>query len=254
MLYHNEIKILQGKTAVITGGSRGIGQAIAIKLANAGADIAIIYSGNIEKANETISKIEEYSVKAQAFQCDVSNFMQVKSVIADIIKKFSSIDILVNNAGITIDKLILQMSEDDFDKVIDVNLKGVFNMIRHICPIMARNRSGKIINISSVSGITGNIGQANYAASKAGIIGLSKTVAKEYAVRNINCNVIAPGFIVTDMTDKLSDTVKEQVTNAVPLKRMGSTDDIANMAVFLASNYADYITGEVIKIDGGLCI
>ncbi len=254
MLYMDDNKILQNKTAVVTGGSRGIGQAIAISYAKAGANVAIIYSGSYEQAEKTIKLIEEFDVKALAYQCDVSDFSQVKDTVAKIIQDFSSIDILVNNAGITIDKLVLMMTEEDFQKVIDVNLKGAFNMIRHICPVMAKNRCGKIINISSVSGIMGNVGQANYAASKAGLIGLSKTIAKEYALRNINCNVIAPGFIKTDMTDKLNDNIKDQATNAIPMKKMGNPQDIANLAVFLASRYSDYITGEVIKVDGGLCI
>lgn len=254
MLYLADNKILQNKTAVVTGGSRGIGQAIAVNLAKCGANVVVIYSGNVQRAEETLRIISEFGVKAKGYQCDVSDFTKTKDTVTKIVEDFLSIDILVNNAGITIDKLVLQMTEEDFGKVIDVNLKGAFNMIRHICPIMAKSRSGKIINISSVSGIMGNVGQANYAASKAGLIGLSKTVAKEYASRNINCNVIAPGFIKTDMTDKLNENIRLQVTSAIPMKKMGDPQDIANLAVFLASHYSDYITGEVIKIDGGLCI
>lgn len=254
MLYPNNEKILKDKVAVITGASRGIGQAIALSLAQSGAHIALIYSGNEQKAIQTVERLKQYGVKAHCYQCDVSDFNQTNNTVAQILKDFGTIDILINNAGITIDKLVLTMTEQDFSRVIDVNLKGAFNMIKHICPIMAKKRYGKIINISSVSGIMGNIGQANYSASKAGLIGLSKTIAKEYASRNIKCNVIAPGFIKTDMTDQLSDQIKEQVINAIPMKKMGETQDVAALAVFLASGYSDYITGEVIKVDGGLCI
>ena len=254
MLYPDDIKILKDKVAVITGASRGIGKAIALSLARCGADIAIIDCGGAQKAEQAVAEIEQYGVKAKAYQCDVSDFNKTSQTVSKILEDFLTIDILVNNAGITIDKLILTMTEEDFAKVLDVNLKGAFNMIKHVCPIMAKKRYGKIINISSVSGIMGNVGQANYAASKAGLIGLSKTVAKEYASRNIKCNAIAPGFIKTDMTDQLSDNIKEQVINAIPMKKMGETQDVANLAVFLASPYSDYITGEVIKVDGGLCI
>lgn len=254
MFYPDSLKILQNKTAVITGGSRGIGQAIALHFAKCGADIALIYGGSDQQARETIKELEKYGSKAKAYKCDVSDFKETYATVAKVLEDFGTIDILVNNAGITIDKLVLTMTEQDFDRVIDVNLKGAFNMIKHVCPIMAKKRYGKIINISSVSGITGNIGQANYSASKAGLIGLSKTIAKEYASRNIKCNVIAPGFIKTDMTERLSGQIKEQVINAIPMKKMGETQDVAALAVFLASDYADYITGEVIKVDGGLCI
>ncbi|HHW89333.1 MAG TPA: 3-oxoacyl-[acyl-carrier-protein] reductase [Clostridiales bacterium] len=254
MLYLDDIKILKDKVAVVTGASRGIGKAIAISLARCGADIAIINRGNAQNSEQTVEEIKQCGAKAKAYQCDVSDFNKTSETVAKILEDFSTIDILVNNAGITIDKLVLAMTEEDFAKVLDVNLKGAFNMIRHICPIMAKKRYGKIINISSVSGIMGNVGQANYAASKAGLIGLSKTVAKEYASRNIKCNAIAPGFIKTDMTDQLNANVKEQVINAIPMKKMGETQDVANLAVFLASPYSDYITGEVIKVDGGLFI
>ncbi|HEY8418954.1 MAG TPA: 3-oxoacyl-[acyl-carrier-protein] reductase [Clostridia bacterium] len=253
MLY-NDQKILQDKVAVITGGSRGIGQAIALSFARSGADIALIYSGNSQKAEETLDEINQLGAKAKAYQCDVSDYNETYNTVAQILNDFGTIDILVNNAGITIDKLVLTMTEQDFSRVIDVNLKGAFNMIKHICPVMAKKRYGKIINISSISGIMGNIGQANYSASKAGLIGLSKTIAKEYASRNIKCNVIAPGFINTDMTQNLSGQIKEQILNAIPLKRMGEPQEVASLAVFLASGYSDYITGEVIKVDGGLCV
>jgi 3-oxoacyl-[acyl-carrier protein] reductase len=252
MLYND--KILQNKVAVITGGSRGIGQAIAISFAERGADIALIYSGNAQKAGQTLDEIKQLGAKAKAYQCDVSEYNETYNTVVQILNDFGTIDILVNNAGITIDKLVLTMTEQDFCRVLDVNLKGAFNMIKHVCPIMAKKRYGKIINISSISGIMGNIGQANYSASKAGLIGLSKTIAKEYASRNIRCNVIAPGFINTDMTQNLSDQIKEQVLSAIPLKRMGEPQEVASLAVFLASEYSDYITGEVIKVDGGLCV
>lgn len=254
MLYPDNSKILQDKVAVITGASRGIGKAIAISFAKSGAHIALIYNGNSQKAEETIEEIKKYNVKAKAYQCDVSDFNETYKTVSQVLEDFETVDILVNNAGITKDKLVLTMTEQDFSRVIDVNLKGAFNMIKHICPIMAKKRSGKIINISSISGIMGNVGQANYSASKAGLIGLSKTIAKEYAPRNIKCNVIAPGFIKTDMTEALNDQIKEQVVNAIPLKKMGEPQDVAALAVFLASEYSDYITGEVIKVDGGLCI
>ena len=245
---------LQGKAAVITGGSRGIGRAIALKMAEAGADIAVIYAGREQSAREVCTHAGEFGVRAECYQCDVSDFEQSRETVKKIIDSLGGIDILVNNAGIVNDKLILQMTEDDFDKVIDINLKGAFFMIRHCYSHFMKKRSGRIINISSVAGIMGNPGQANYASAKAGLIGLTKTAAKELAARGVTCNAIAPGFIRTDMTDKLSGLVKEQAVNAIPMKRMGAPDDVANLAVFLASDLAGYITGEVIKIDGGLCI
>lgn len=245
---------LGGKVAVVTGGSRGIGREIAVTLARAGADVAIIYGGQAAAAAEAVTAVMKEGVRCVAYQCDVSDYSAVSQTVAAIVSEFGTVDILVNNAGITADRLLMQMSEQDFDTVIDINLKGTFNMIRHICPVMVKRRSGKIINISSVSGLMGNVGQANYAASKAGLIGLSKTVAKEYAARNINCNVIAPGFIRTEMTDKLSDKAKEGALAAIPLKRMGEPEQVAGLALFLAGPGADYITGEVIRVDGGLCM
>lgn len=246
--------MLKGKTAVVTGGSRGIGKAIALKMAESGADVAIVYAGNEAAAQETCGLIEQCGVKAKAYRCDVADDAQTKELIGTILGDFGGIDILVNNAGITRDGLILSMKEEDFDTVLDTNLKGAFHMIKHTYRNFMKKRSGRIINITSVSGITGNAGQANYSSAKAGLIGLTKSTAKELAARNVTCNAIAPGFIDTDMTAALPEKVIEAAVDAIPLKRMGSPADIANLAVFLAGDEAGYITGEVIKIDGGLCM
>lgn len=246
--------MLEGKVAVITGGSRGIGRAIAVEMAKSGADVAILYAGSTDKAKETVKLIEEMGKKAKEYVCNVADFSATETVIKEIIADFGHIDILVNNAGITKDALTLSMKESDFNDVIDINLKGVFNMIKQVYSPFMKQRTGRIINISSVSGIMGNAGQANYSAAKAGIIGLTKTVAKELAQRGVTCNAIAPGFIETDMTDKLSDKVKENAVNAIPMKKMGKPEDIAHMAVFLASDNAGYITGEVIRVDGGIAM
>ncbi|MFA0815898.1 MAG: 3-oxoacyl-[acyl-carrier-protein] reductase [Anaerofustis sp.] len=246
--------MLKGKTAVITGGSRGIGKAIALKMAENGANIAILYAGNEKAAEATVVSAREFGIRAACYQCDVSDFSKTKEAVDSIREEFGSIDILVNNAGIIRDNLLIRMSEEDFDKVIDTNLKGVFNMIKHIYPIMAKQRSGSVINITSVSGLMGNIGQMNYSAAKAGVVGITKTAAKELAMRSVRCNAIAPGFIDTDMTEKLSDSVKEGILSTVPLKKMGTAEDVANLALFLASDISGYITGEVIRIDGGLYI
>lgn len=244
--------MLKGKTAVVTGSSRGIGKAIALNFAREGADVAVIYCGSDEKANLVKQDILNLGVRCMAYKCDVSNYDESESVVKQIADEFGGIDILVNNAGITRDKLVLQMTEDDFDSVIDVNLKGAFNMIKHCYRNFMKKKYGKIINISSVSGIIGNPGQANYSSSKAGIIGLTKTVAKELAGRNICCNAIAPGFVETDMTESFKDN--EAVINSIPMKKMGSPEDVANLAFFLADSSSDYITGEVIRVDGGLAI
>lgn len=245
--------MLKGKVAIITGGSRGIGSAIAKKFASLGADIAIIYAENHEAANKICKMCsDKYGVKAAAFCCNVSDFTSSKKTVSNIKKEFGSVDILVNNAGITQDSLIALMKEDDFDRVISTNLKGTFNMIRHCSPIFIKNHSGKIINISSVIGLTGNAGQSNYAASKAGLVGLTKSVAEELGGRNITCNAIAPGFIETDMTksiDKSNEFLKD-----IPLKRAGTPQDIAETAAFLAGSYSDYITGEIIRVDGGMAM
>ena len=246
--------MLKGKTAVVTGGSRGIGKAISLRLAESGANIAVVYAGNEAAAAETCEQIRQQGGKAAAFRCDVSDFAQTEKLVSDITGEFGGIDILVNNAGIVKDALLLSMTEADFDKVLDTNLKGAFNMIKHTYRQFMKRRSGRIINITSVSGIVGNAGQANYASAKAGMIGLTKSVARELAGRNVTCNAIAPGFVDTDMTATLADKVKEAAIAAIPMKRMGTARDIANLAAFLADEEAGYITGEVIKIDGGLCM
>jgi 3-oxoacyl-[acyl-carrier protein] reductase len=246
--------MLKGKTAVITGGSRGIGKAIVLKMASEGANVAIVYAGNDEAAAETRKLAAACGVKAEAYKCDVSDFEAVKDLTGQIITDFQTVDILVNNAGVVRDSLIMAMRQEDFDTVLNINLKGSFNTIRHLSPIMIKKRSGRIINISSVSGIMGNAGQANYSAAKAGMIGLTKTVAKELAGRKITVNAIAPGFIQTDMTAALNEKVKDAALSQIPMKRIGDPEDIANLAVYLASDAAGYITGEIIKVDGGLYI
>ena len=242
--------MLTGKIAIITGGSRGLGAAIACRFASMGADIAIIYSGSHRAAQDICQRCsEESGAKALAYQCDVADFEAVKETVAKIKEDFGTAHILVNNAGITCDGLIATMKEEDFDKVIDVNLKGAFNMIRHCTGFFIRNREGCIINISSVSGLMGNAGQSNYAASKAGLIGLTKSVAKELAARNIRCNAIAPGFIATDMT---GDQADNPLLKMIPLGRMGNPEDVAQAAAYLA--VAAYVTGEVLRIDGGIAM
>lgn len=241
--------MLKGKTAVVTGGSRGIGKAICLKFAENGADIAFLYAGNTAKAEETQKELEGLGVKAKAYQCNIADADAVAAVVKEIVKDFGGIQILVNNAGITKDKLVPMMKAADFDAVIDTNLKGVFYMIKGVYPLFLKQKGGKIINISSVSGLTGNPGQANYSASKAGVVGLTKSVAKELASRGVCCNAIAPGFIATEMTEALeNDALKE----AIPMKRFGEAEEVAKLALFLASEQSDYITGEVIRIDGGL--
>ncbi len=244
--------MLKGKCAVVTGASRGIGAAIALDFLKKGANVAAIYAGNEEAAKEVLKKAEEFEGECKIYKCDVSDFAQSADTVKQIIEDFGGIDILVNNAGVTRDKLVLQMNEEDFDKVIDINLKGAFNMIKHCYRNFMKRKYGKIINVSSVSGIMGNPGQANYSASKAGIIGLTKTVAKELASRNVCCNAIAPGFVKTDMTKDFEDN--KEVYDMIPLKRMAKPGEIANLASFLADDLSDYITGEVIRIDGGLAM
>jgi len=245
--------MLSGKIAVITGGSRGIGAAVADKFAQAGADIAVISSGSGELAREVCGICSErYGVKALPYRGDVADFEAVGSTVAKIKEDFGTIHILVNNAGITKDGLIATMKERDFDAVISTNLKGAFNMIRHCSPVFIRNKYGRIINVGSVAGLMGNAGQANYAASKAGIIGLTKSVARELASKNVTCNAIAPGFIRTDMTADIDES--GPLLASIPLRRMGAPGDVASLAVFLASGGADYITGEVIRVDGGLAM
>lgn len=244
--------MLKSKRALITGASRGIGRAIALSFAKAGADLALVYSSKSDAANEVKKSCEAFGVRAEIYSCDVSNFDACKKLADAVIADFGGVDILVNNAGITSDKLIALMKEDDFDRVIATNLKGTFNMIRHLTPHFMKARSGKIINLSSVVGLMGNAGQANYSASKAGVIGLTKSVARELASRGVTCNALAPGFIVTDMTAGLGSD--HPLINEIPLKRLGSVEDVAKAALFLASPLSDYVTGEVIRVDGGLAI
>lgn len=244
--------MLTGKIAVVTGASRGIGKAIAVKLASQGAAVVINYNGSREKAEAVKAEIEAQGGTAYLYQCDVSDYAACETFIQDVIKEHGSLDILVNNAGITRDGLLMKMSEEDFDRVLNTNLKGTFNTIRFATRQMIKQRGGRIINMSSVVGVSGNAGQANYAASKAGVIGLTKAVAREVASRGITVNAIAPGFIQTDMTDVLSDKVKEAMVGQIPLGRFGQTQDIAEAVAFLASEGAGYITGQVLHVDGGM--
>ncbi|WP_352400222.1 3-oxoacyl-[acyl-carrier-protein] reductase [Anaerotignum sp.] len=244
--------MLEGKVAVVTGGSRGIGAAICKLLGKNGANIAFLYAGNTQKAEETQNTLEGMGIKAKGYQCNVADAAQVAGVIKQIVSDFGGIHILVNNAGITKDKLIPMMKVEDFDSVVDTNLKGAFYTIKSVYPLFLKQKSGKIINISSVSGLMGNAGQANYSASKAGLVGLTKSVAKELASRGVCCNAIAPGFIATDMTETF--TGNEDIKNAIPMKRFGQAEDVAKLVLFLASDASDYITGEVIRIDGGMAM
>ena len=242
--------MLKGKTAVITGASRGIGEAITYKLASLGANVAVIYAGNKEAAEKVCDKCRnEFRVNALAYQCNVANFTETKEVVAKIKSDFGSAEILINNAGITKDGLLAMMKEEDFDKVLDTNLKGAFNMIRHMSGIFIRAKEGVIVNITSVSGLMGNPGQCNYSASKAGLVGLTKSVAKELAVKGIRCNAVAPGFIATDMT---KDQTENPFLNLIPLKRMGEAEEVAEAVAYLVT--AKYVTGEVLRVDGGLAM
>ncbi|SUY33241.1 3-ketoacyl-ACP reductase [Clostridium perfringens] len=244
--------MLKDKVAIVTGGTRGIGRAIALKLADNGANIVINYRNSDKEAEELKAILEEKGVKVLTVKCDISNFQDSKNLMDKCKEVFGKIDILVNNAGITKDTLIMRMKEEDFDSVIDVNLKGTFNCAKHASAIMLKQRFGKIINMTSVVGIAGNAGQVNYAASKAGVIGLTKSLAKELGSRGITVNAVAPGFINTDMTASLSEKVKEEASKNIPLKRLGDPEDVANLVGFLASDAANYITGQVINVDGGM--
>jgi 3-oxoacyl-[acyl-carrier protein] reductase len=242
---------LSGKNAIVTGSARGIGKAIATRLADEGANVVIV-DVNLEAAEETAKELAAKGVKTMAMKVNVVNYDEVEAMVNKTKEAWGSVDILVNNAGITRDNLILKMTPEDFDLVIDINLKGVFNGIKAAYPIMMRQRSGKIINIASIIGLMGNVGQANYAASKAGVIALTKTAAKELAARNVQVNAVAPGYIKTAMTDQLPDAVKEEKLKLIPMKRMGLPEDVANVVFFLASSDSDYVTGQTITVDGGM--
>jgi 3-oxoacyl-[acyl-carrier protein] reductase len=243
---------LEGKKALVTGASRGIGRAIAIALAEAGADVAINYAGSAQAASETAAVVEALGRKALLVQADVGKLDAFEQMVAQVLEAFGSLDILVNNAGITRDNLMMRMKEEDFDQVIETNLKGVFNGIKAVTRPMMKQRSGRIINISSVVGAIGNAGQANYAAAKAGVIGLTKSAARELAARGITVNCVAPGFIETDMTDKLPEDIKTQMFGQIPLARFGQAAEVASVVRFLASDAASYMTGQTIHVDGGM--
>lgn len=246
--------MLQGKCAVITGASRGIGREIALKYAKEGANIVLNYRNSETEALQLKEELDKLGSDTLIVKANVSNFEEAEKLIKEAKEAFGRVDILVNNAGITKDNLIMRMKEEDFDSVIDVNLKGAFNCLKAVTPIMIRQKCGKIINMSSVVGVIGNAGQVNYCASKAGLIGMTKSLAREIGGKNINVNAIAPGFIDTDMTKVLSEDQKKNIMSQVPLKRLGQAEDIANLALFLASNQSDYITGQVIHVDGGMAM
>jgi len=246
------MKLLDNKTAIITGATRGIGLGIAVEFAKQGANVAFTYSSSVDAANALETELNEIGIKAKGYQSNAAEFDTAQELAKEILKEFGSIDILVNNAGITKDNLLMRISEDDFDKVIDVNLKSVFNMTKAVIRPMMKQRSGSIINMSSVVGLKGNAGQSNYAASKSGILGFSKSVALELGSRNIRSNVIAPGFIETEMTGKLDEATVQTWRDAIPLKRGGTPEDIANACVFLASDMSSYITGQTLSVDGGM--
>jgi 3-oxoacyl-[acyl-carrier protein] reductase len=246
--------MLSGKVALVTGAGRGIGREIALTLAKNGATVIVNYNGSKQSADEVVAQIQENGGTAEAVQCNVADFAASEAMVKDILAKYKKVDILVNNAGVTRDNLIMRMSEEDYDLVLDTNLKGAFNMIRHLSRSFIKQRGGKIINISSVSGVLGNAGQANYSASKAGVIGLTKSVARELASRGINVNAVAPGFIDTDMTKNMTEDARKGVSDMIPMGRMGSTKDIADLVLFLADDNSNYITGQVICVDGGMAI
>lgn len=244
--------MFKNKTALVTGASRGIGREIALQLASRGAYVIVNYAGNKQAAESVVSEIKAAGGNGEAYQCSVDKFDDVKVMIDYIVRERKAIDIIVNNAGITKDNLLLKMTESDFDDVIDINLKGAFNVCKHALRSMLKKRSGRIINITSVVGITGNTGQVNYSSSKAGLIGLTKSIAQEVASKGITVNAVAPGFIQTDMTDVLSEEAKQNLINSVPMKRIGVPADIANAVCFLASEEAGYITGQIIEVNGGM--
>lgn len=246
------MKLLEGKTALITGASRGIGKAIALRFANEGCDIAVTNIADDEEFKTTIREIEATGVKAKGYVSNAASFEDSQRVITEVVRDFTRIDILINNAGITRDALLMRMTEDQWDSVIAVNLKSVFNLTRAVVMTMIKQKSGSIVNMSSVVGVSGNAGQSNYSASKAGIIGFTKSVAKEVGSRNIRCNAIAPGFILTEMTEKLPEDVKNEWAGKIPLKRGGTPEDVANTALYLASDLSSYVTGQTIHVCGGM--
>ncbi|MEZ4951802.1 MAG: 3-oxoacyl-[acyl-carrier-protein] reductase [Saprospiraceae bacterium] len=246
------MKLLEGKVALITGGSRGIGAAICKKFAEHGCDVAFTYLSSEAKANAIADELAKSGIKAKAYKSDASKFDQAEQLIADVLAEFGKIDVLINNAGVTRDTLMLRMSEEQWDEVMEINLKSVFNLTKHALKPMLKNRGGSIINMSSVVGVFGNAGQANYAASKAGIIGFSKSIAKEVGSRNIRCNAIAPGFIETEMTEVLDDKTKEAFLEGIPMKRLGQADEVADVCVFLGSDMSTYISGQVVSVCGAL--
>ena len=244
--------LLKGKTIIVTGASRGIGKGIALTLAKNGANIAFTFSQSNDSANQLVEEIQSLGVICKAYQSNAANFNESQLLIENILKDFNSFDVLINNVGITKDNLLMRMSEEDFDKVIEVNLKSVFNMVKACQRVFLKKRSGSIINISSIVGVKGNAGQSNYAASKAGIIGFSKSIALELGSRNIRSNVVAPGFIETEMTNELSDEIVQKWIEGIPLKRGGKPEDVANLCLFLSSDLSTFITGQVINVDGGM--
>lgn len=246
------MKILEGKTAIITGASRGIGKGIAQVFAAQGCDVAFTFSSSEGPAKELEKELSDLGIKAKAYKSNAASFEEAEKLVSQVLEDFEKVDILINNAGITKDNLLMRMSEDDFDTVVDVNLKSVFNMTKAIQRTFLKQRNGSIINMSSVVGVKGNAGQSNYAASKAGMIGFTKSIALELGSRNIRCNAIAPGFIETEMTEKLDEKTVEGWRAAIPLKRGGSTEDVANACLFLASDLSAYITGQVLHVDGGM--
>ena len=246
------MKLLKDKCVLITGGSRGIGKGIVYKLIEYGANVAFTYSSSASASNKIVADLDSNGTICKAYKSDASKLEECETLVENVLSDFGSIDVLINNAGITKDNLLMRMSESDFDSVIEINLKSVFNMTKACQRVFLKNRKGSIINMSSVVGVKGNAGQSNYAASKSGIIGFSKSIAIELGSRNIRCNVIAPGFIKTEMTDKLSEDIIEAWNNSIPLKRPGETQDVANLCLFLASDLSNYITGRVINVDGGL--
>lgn len=246
--------MLTGKVALVTGAGKGIGREIALTLAKNGATVIVNYNGSKAGAEETVEEIRKNGGSAEAMQCNVSDFAASEAFVNQVLTKYDKVDILVNNAGVTKDNLIMRMSEQDYDTVLDINLKGAFHMIKHLSRRFLKQRSGKIINISSVSGVLGNAGQANYSASKAGLIGLTKSVAREFAGRGINVNAVAPGFIDTDMTRNMTEDAKKELSDMIPMKKMGTTKNVADLVLFLAGEQSDYITGQVICVDGGMSI